>query len=227
MSGQGDGESEVQFARSLSAGEPEALRRFEGMLAGLDRVLGSMKLDAASLDEVRQRVRTRLLVPDEQGAVRITRYAGQGRLEGLVHVTASRIAVDLVRARRADHGADADATQRLADGDPDPLLAAMKQQAGEHFRRAFARAVDALDDRESALLKLHLLRGVTLERLAEMYSVHRATVVRWLSEARAKVLAGTRKELSAQLGARELDEVLGLLESQLDASVERLFRTRG
>lgn len=225
MNEAGPDETEREFARALVARDPAALARFEQMLTRLDRVLGTMKLDEATLDEVRQGVRTRLLVADEHGEVRITRYAGRGRLESLVHVTASRIAVDLLRARR-QRTSGPEELERLADGDADPMLAAMKQQAGAHFRRAFAHAVDALDDRESALLKLHLLRGVSLERLAEMYSVHRATIVRWLADARARVLTGTRRELATQLGAREVDEVLALLESRLDASVERLFRTR-
>jgi RNA polymerase sigma-70 factor (ECF subfamily) len=181
---------------------------------------------AAGGDEVRQRVRQRLLLPAEDGVAPLVSYAGEGKLEGLVIVTATRIALDLLRERRRDQAAPTVA-EALSDRGDDPLLALMKERAREGFCSAFAKAVDGLDPRDRNLLKLHLLRGVAHEKLAEMYGVHRATVVRWLADARAKVLSSTRRELERTLGEREFAETVALLESQLDASIERLFRTRG
>lgn len=221
--------AEIEFARAVACGEPAAVARFEReLLAKIPAALARMKLDDDALDEVLQRVRERLLLPAEgEDQPRLVRYAGQGRLEGLVTVTASRIALDLVRARDGADTRDDRALDALAEREDDPLMAAMKARAKAGFRAAFARAIDGLDPRDRNVLKLHLLRGVTLERLAEMYSVHRATVVRWLAEARAKVLSATRRELASAVGPAELDETIALLESQLDASIERLFRTQG
>ena len=132
---------------------------------------------AAGGDEVRQRVRQRLLLPAEDGVAPLVSYAGEGKLEGLVIVTATRIALDLLRERRRDQAAPTVA-EALSDRGDDPLLALMKERAREGFCSAFAKAVDGLDPRDRNLLKLHLLRGVAHEKLAEMYGVHRATVVR-------------------------------------------------
>jgi RNA polymerase sigma-70 factor, ECF subfamily len=221
--------AEVEFARAVAREEPAAVARFEReLLAKIPAALARMKLDAATLDEVTQRVRERLLVPAEgEREPRLVGYAGQGRLEGLVLVTASRIALDLMRSRAGAEAHDGGAIDALVEREDDPLMATMKARAKAGFRAAFARAIDGLDPRDRNVLKLHLLRGVTLDRLAEMYSVHRATVVRWLADARAKVLSATRKELASAVGQGELDETIALLESQLDASIERLFRTRG
>ncbi|MFO0558908.1 MAG: sigma-70 family RNA polymerase sigma factor [Polyangiales bacterium] len=222
-------EEEVEFARAVVAGDAVAVARFEReCLATIDGALAHMRLDAATVDEVRQRVRQRLLLAADDGVARLVSYAGDGKLEGLVVVTATRIALDLVRERKREGDRDGPSVaEALADRGDDPLLTMMKERAREGFRSAFAKAVDGLEPRDRNLLKLHLLRGVSLEKLAEMYSVHRATVVRWLAEARAKVLSATRKELERTLGERELAETVALIESQLDASIERLFRTRG
>ncbi|MBL8681854.1 MAG: transcriptional regulator [Myxococcales bacterium] len=228
-------EGEVEFARAVARGEPAAVARFEReILASIDKALATMRLDPAALDEVKQRVRVRLLVAEEGAPPRLVAYAGRGRLEGLACVTASRIALDLLRASKSNAAAPVD---RLADDfgvdaaratgtGADPEDALVREDVKQRFRVAFAAAVDALDARERAVLKLHLLEGVTLDRLAGMYSVHRATVVRWLADARSKVLSRTRRELAESLGATDVDSTIALLESKLDASIERLFRTR-
>lgn len=218
---------EAEFARAVVRGEPAAVQRFERVhLGALDGALAHMKLDADALDEVKQRVRERLLLAEPPQPARLESYAGQGKLEGLVVVTASRIALDLLRARKAP-ARESSALEQLADEGADPLLAAMKSAARSGFREAFSKAIEGLAPRDRALLKLHLLRGVTLEALATMYGVHRATVVRWLADARAKVVADTRRTLANTVRSGELDETIALIESQLDASIERLFRTQG
>ena len=93
--------AEVEFARAVAREEPAAVARFEReLLAKIPAALARMKLDAATVDEVTQRVRERLLLPAEgEREPRLVGYAGQGRLEWLVLVTASRIALDLMRSR--------------------------------------------------------------------------------------------------------------------------------
>jgi RNA polymerase sigma-70 factor (ECF subfamily) len=72
---------------------------------------------------------------------------------------------------------------------------------------------------------LHFLGGVTLEQLAQMYDVHRATVVRWLSAAREAVFAATRAHVAEKIAApeSELDEMFDLVKSRVELSVERLL----
>lgn len=219
---------ELLLACSMRAGDLRAVPLFERLcIAPIEGVLSRAKLSPDEADELRQKVRERLLIPDDAGATRLEGYAGEGRLEGLVRVMASRLVVDLARSRRARPGSD-DALLDLPAGTHDPALLALKQRCQGDFRTAFASAVASLDARERNLLRMHLLGGVTLEQLAAMYGVHRATVVRWIAAARERVLSATRRDLESRgvLRGDELGAFIAMVESGLDLSVERLFRSQ-
>jgi RNA polymerase sigma-70 factor (ECF subfamily) len=226
----GEGGIELALAFALRARQPAAHAAFESRyLAHLDRALGRMRLGDAELDEVKQLVRQKLLVPREDGQLRVEEYAGRGRLAGLVHVAATREALSLLRRvrREVPAGDDDDLAAPVGDG-WDAGLELARERYKTAFRPAFADAVAALETRERNLLRLHLLGGVPLEQLAAVYGVHRATIVRWLAAARARVLDGTRANLLTRLGVRpdELESLMGWVQSHLDASVERLFATQ-
>lgn len=217
---------EVALALGCAAGDGEALARFEQLyLEPLPRVLGAMKLDRALLDDVAQETRRKLLVSEDGASPRIVGYAGRGSLAGLVKVTATRTAITLLRKTgRESPGDDAilDAT-----GERDPELGFLKAHYRAAFREAFEDAIGSLGARERNLLRLHFLRKVTLDALATMYGVHRATIVRQLASVRDELERATKKGLRARLGvsAAELDSVMDLIKSRFDASVERLLRT--
>lgn len=213
--------AERALADGCARGDPEALATLErDYLAPARAGLAHMRLPAAALDDVMQLTREKLLVGDPP---RLCGYAGQGKLRGLVQVVATRAALDHVRAQARlvpDDGA-AD----LAAIDDDPELAYLKAHYRDAWKTAFTEAAGALDARDRNLLRLHHLSGVTLDALAAMYGVHRATAVRWLADARAKLLSGTRTRLASALtvSTAELDSILELIDSRLDASVGRLL----
>ena len=157
---------------------------------------------------------------------KIVGYAGRGTLHGLVKVVATRTALSLLRRR----GVESPGDEALLDveGEADPELSFLKAHYRAAFRAAFEEAVHALAPRERNLLRLHCLRNVTLEALAAMYGVHRATIVRQLAKIRDELDRLTRKGLRERLGgadAREIAEVMELVRSRFDVSVERLLRT--
>jgi RNA polymerase sigma-70 factor (ECF subfamily) len=221
--------AELWLACAVSAGDATAIRLFEERyVAPLETTLTRMRLAPAELDEVKQLVRAKLLVVGESGRARIEEYAGQGRMSGLVQVVATREAISLLRrTKREVAGDEDDLTEPLAVP-VDPGLEVLKGKYRVAFRAAFAEAVSALTPKQRNLLRMHLLGGVTLEQLASVQGVHRASIVRWLKEARETVSAKTKETLSRTLGVRadELSSLHALAESQLDASVERLLRTR-
>ena len=104
-------------------------------------------------------------------------------------------------------------------------MSLIKAQYRAAFSDGFARAIATASRRDRNLLRLHFLGGVTLEQLAQMYNVHRATVVRWLAAARDTVFAATREHVAQQLAAPsdELDEMFDLVKSRVELSVERLL----
>ena len=215
---------ELELAQACARGDAEALATLERDYLGPSRAgLAHMKLSAAVLDDVMQATRLKLLVATDDGPPRLVAYAGQGKLRGLVQVVAARAALDHVRGQA--RLVPDDATGDLAAIDDDPELAYLKAHYRDAWKTAFTEAAVALDPRDRNLLRLHHLSGVTLEALAAMYSVHRATAVRWLADARRRLLEGTRTRLGATLdvSSAELDSIMHLIDSRLDASVARLL----
>ncbi|MBK9035675.1 MAG: transcriptional regulator [Myxococcales bacterium] len=214
---------ELALALACARGDRTALTTFErDYLRQVPAGLGHMRLDGAVVDDVVQHTRTRLLVAEPGATARIVAYAGQGKLRGLVQVVAARIALDHVRGQPR---AAPDELGDLAAVADDPELTFLKATYRDAWKSAFTEAVDDLDARARNLLRLHHLTGATLEQLAAMYSVHRATVVRWLADARGRLLDGTRRRLTTALAVSptEVDSILALIASRLEASVGRLL----
>jgi RNA polymerase sigma-70 factor (ECF subfamily) len=170
---------------------------------------------------VRSAVRDKLLLADGDRPPRILEYAGRGRLRGLVQVTATRTAIDRIRLEERE----AELPARELAGPTDVALSLIKAQYREAFSAGFASAVASASRRDRNLLRLHFLGGVTLEQLAQMYGVHRATIVRWLAAAREAVVRATREHVAGQIAAPpdELDEMFDLVKSRVELSVERLL----
>ena len=79
----------------------------------------------------------------------------------------------------------------LAALDPEQQL--VRNKYGPLFETALRDAVGQLSSRDRNLLRLHYVSGISLDAVARMYHVHRATVVRWL--------AAIRDEIEGNLGA--------------------------
>lgn len=214
--------AELYLALACARGDAAAIAAFErDYLAVVPQALASMKLPAATVEDVRSAVRDKLLLPDGERRARIVDYAGRGRLRGLVQVTATRTAIDRIRLEERE----AELPARDFAAPTNVELSLIKAQYRDAFREGFARAVETASRRDRNLLRLHFLGGVTLEQLAQMYGVHRATVVRWLAAARAAVFGATREHVAGQLNAPadELDEMFDLVKSRIELSVERLL----
>lgn len=216
------GLAEVHLALACIRGDNAAILAFDrAFLDVVPHALAGMKLTTATVEDVRATVRDKLLLPDGERGPRVLDYAGRGRLRGLVQVTATRTAIDRIRLEERE--AELPAREIAAAGNLE--LSLIKAQYREAFSAGFARAVAAASRRDRNLLRLHFLGGVTLEQLAQMYSVHRATVVRWLAAARETVFGATREHVADTIGApsEELDEMFELVKSRVELSVERLL----
>ena len=221
---------ELYLASACVAGSKRALRVLaDTYLDAATEAVRHMHLPADLADDVHQKTSEKLLVSAAGEPAKIVQYAGQGKLRGLIKVIATRTALSELRK----HGREVaypEAGPDIFEGpsNSDAELAFVKDSYRAEFKVAFERAVDALSERERNLLRLHLLRGVTLAALADIYSVHRATVTRWLAAAREKLLKTTRTKLGEQLelGRNEIESVMDWIGSRLDASVSRVLRTR-
>jgi RNA polymerase sigma-70 factor (ECF subfamily) len=217
------GVSELYLALACARGDGTAIAAFDrAFLDVVPAALASMKLPKATVEDVRATVRDKLLLADGGGVPRVVEYAGRGRLRGLIQVTATRTAID--RIRHEDREAELPADHQLAAAG-DIELSLIKAQYRDAFVAGFTAAVAKLERRDRNLMRLHLLGGVTLEQLAQMYGVHRATVVRWLAAARSALFDATRAHVATAIGAPadELDQMFDLVRSRVELSVERLL----
>jgi RNA polymerase sigma-70 factor, ECF subfamily len=222
-----EGVSELALAFACTASDPRALAIVEERyISAVAPALAHMGLDSATLEDLAQHVRHKLLVADEDGEIKLQRYAGKGTLRGLVKVTAVREAISLLRKQRGAVQAPED-FERLAEPADDPELHFLKAHYRAAFRGAFATAVGMLDGRERNVLRMHLLGGMTLEQVARMYAIDRSTVVRLLQRVRGKLFAHTRDALRTNLAIDgiEFDGVLALIRSRFEVSLGRLLET--
>ena len=155
------------------------------------------------------------------GAPRIAEYAGQGPLQAWVRVAAVRIAMNLLRDRGRTLLVDDEAFfDVVGDGSAESRLR-YSEACSEALREAFG----TLSARERNLLRMHHLHGLTVDDLAPTLRVHRATVARWIANARDQLLVQTRAGLQKRLavGDATVDSILRELAGKIDVSVSRLL----
>jgi RNA polymerase sigma-70 factor (ECF subfamily) len=221
---------DLVLACACATGESAALLAFDRhFLHDIDLAYARATDLGIPRDEFRQRVRERLFVAAPGRDVRITGYAGRGPLRSWVRVTATRVMLD--QARRAtppDRPAgDASLFERVNDR-IDPELEYMRHAYGAAVPDAMQAGFASLSPRQRNLLRQRYLYGMSTERIATAYGVHRATTFRWLEEARAALLLGMRSALGQRLEVAdpELDSVLEMLASRIDVSVRRLLASQ-
>jgi RNA polymerase sigma-70 factor (ECF subfamily) len=220
--------AELYLACACAAGERTALAAFDAKyLSRVGVFLSRMRPQPVFVDEVRQTLREKLLVGPSP---RIREYSGQGDLSGWLRVVTVRTALNMQRnlSERLDGGPDSrQGASRLVEP-VSPELDYVKERYREGFRQALEHAFSGLTSEQRNLLRLHFIDGMTLHQLAVLSRVHRATVARWIAEARQQIMDDARTRLQQQLavGSADIDSMIGLLKSRIDLSISRLLASR-
>lgn len=216
---------ELFLAWAASTGDAAAVRTFDArVLPAIDPVVRRIDPAPAFVDEVRQAVRVRLLLGADGAAPRLAAYQGRGPLVAWVRVAATRVALNLKRARRPVVSTE-DVLEELVAAEPDPELRHLKQLYRAELATALREALAALADRPRALLRLHFVDGLPLARIGRLYQVHESTASRWVRQAADAVADDARRRLHARLGLSEasVDSVVRMVRSNLELSVRRLL----
>ena len=219
-------DSELALAAAVAAGDPAAIREFEARyLTPVRSQLRAMNLGAEDIADIEQAIRIKLLVGDGDTPARVVQYAGQGKLGGLVRVAAVREALTLLRRKKTTTSEDW--LEELSSPDDDSELVQLKARHRVEFKAAFEEAVRRLSPREHAMLRLHLVRQHSIDDIGAVYLVHRATAARWIEAAKTRLRRETTRILGERFGLRgpELERVVGLIESRIELSIERLLTT--
>lgn len=206
-------------ARGHAAGLAEFDRRFHGEFAG---ALSRFRLDRATIDELTQVVREKLFVAGSDRPPRILEYGGKGPLVSWLRAVIVRTAIDYRRHEALEPKPTDDGEPLLDVGaaTDDPELESIRARYAGPFREALREAIHALEADERNALRLHVAEGVSLDDIARMYGVHRATIARWIQSARERLLKGTRKLLEERLrlSPREFESLVRLCQSRLELS---------
>lgn len=204
--------ADLALVFACAHGGPRALARFEHTYG--DRLRASLRkmgLSAGDVQAAMQKARAELFVAEPGTAARIAKYSGKGDLGGWLRVTVTRSALKMFRGQRPasleEERLGAELVARGASDEPE--LAYMRELYRPVFRRAFSDALGCIDAADRALLKQNLLDRVSIDRLAVMHQVHRATVARRVARAREQLISETRKrfQMEARVTKEECESI--------------------
>lgn len=202
-------------------GDAVALRELERLLAEIPSHVAKLKLNASEVDELTQRVRELLLVGPPR---KLLEYGGRGPLGGWLRVLVVRLATrERARAKQFE-AVDQSTLHTLAAQSPEHQVARAKWQ--RLFDEALRAAFQSLSEEERSLFRLQFRQGLTLDELAKVLQVHRATVARRIAEARETLWRRLTEHIRGSLGAAEAEEAETLLRdyrSRLEISLSALL----
>jgi len=178
---------------------------------------------SVSTEDVMQWTREKLLVGTEGEKPKLAQYTGRGALVGWVRVVAVREALQDRRKSKRERARDDAALLEGATAEVSAELVLLRERYADSFRSAVQQALRKLTAEQRSLLRFHTHDGLTIDELAPMLGVHRATAARRLEKARADALDYTREILRDTHGlseseARSLCIVLG---REVDVSIKR------
>lgn len=218
--------ADLAMAAACAAQENSAHAAFDSVLTEVDAAGASTNATKDLVAEVKQLLRVQLLVPKNDKPPGIAGYRGKGPLRGWVRITATR---ELIRHKKKQKReaplADRTLDHLLTSG-IDPGLAALKAEYRAEFAVALREAIEDLGAEDRTLLRQQIVDGLSIDAIGAAFGVHRATAARWLNRARGALVAATHRRLAARLKlpVEQIESVIRLVSSQLDASVIRYLR---
>lgn len=217
--------NDLYLALGCLAGQPRAVVTFEREIMSAVRpsVERASRDGAVSPEDVMQWTREKLLVGSEEDRPKLEQYTGKGPLVGWVRVVAVREALQDRRKSKRQRARD---DTSLLDGGPPVVgmeVSLLRERYAASFKTAVQDALRRLTPEQRSLLRFHTHDGLTIDELAPMLGIHRATAARRLERARADALEHTRTILRDTHGlsdseARSLCIVLG---REVDVSIKR------
>ena len=178
-------------------------------------------------EDVQEQLVLALLVGSASTPPTIGSYSGKARLDRWVGVAARRAALTWLRRNQTEMRARrAAAAEPISVDGASPETAYMKERYRGEFERALTEALERLPERDRVLLRLYMVNGVTIDRIATMFKVGQATVSRWLASARSILLDDIKEALRSRLGTSsdELASLARMVASRLDVTLPTILK---
>lgn len=215
---------DVYLAIACLDGDPTAIGYLErDCLSEVERAARKVRATDDQAAEVRGHLGRVLFTAEAGRAAALAEFTGRGDLRGYIRVIATRELVRVVARGRRESPIEPLLDRLQLSRAPE--LSLLHARHGEAIAAALRAALDALDERERAVLRYSLIDGWSIDRIGELYGVHRATASRWLNAARDSLGDHLRTEASARMAIpiEEVDSIVQLVHSQIDVSLERIL----
>jgi RNA polymerase sigma-70 factor (ECF subfamily) len=220
---------DLYLACACLARLPEAASTLQARHGASIRAAMSKLLPRSEVAEAEQRLMASLLVGNASSPAKLQSYAGKAPLDRWLAVAAQNAALMWLRENRAQRRMQAAAAaEPPARGSTDPEIGFLKEKYRGEFERALADALARLPSRERVILRLHLVNGVTVEKIGKMLSVSQSTASRLLAAARQVLLQDIQQSLRERLNlpSDELASIAGMVASQIDLSLSNLLASK-
>ncbi len=214
--------SDVYLAAACLAGSEDAQQALlNETRPKLGRSLRKLGASPETCDEVEQRVFEMVLLGERP---QLLGYTGKGSLGGWIRTIAIRTCRRTLGLER-QHAGEARDLDGLASPNEDVEIGYLKERYREQFRDAFLGAASELSERQRNILRQQHRDGLSIDALAQLYKVHRATAARWAASARLALLDGTKNRLRHAIGVdtQDFKSILRLVQSQLDVGIDTLL----
>jgi RNA polymerase sigma-70 factor (ECF subfamily) len=219
--------ADLALAAACAAQEPTAHAAFDAVLTEVDAAGASTGATKDLVEEVKQLLRLQLLVAKDGKPPGITGYRGKGPLRGWVRITATRELIRHKKKRTREVSFEQSLDQYLSSG-VDPALEQLKGEYRAEFALALNEAIEDLTPEDRTLLRQAIVDDMSIDAIGAAFGVHRATAARWLNRARASLVSATHKRMAdrLELPIEQIESVIRLVQSKLDASVIRYLKER-
>ncbi|MEO6771744.1 MAG: sigma-70 family RNA polymerase sigma factor [Kofleriaceae bacterium] len=216
--------ADLVLAGACVAQDPAAHAAFDRVLAEVDAAGASVGATRDQIDDVKQVLRLQLLVTRDGKPPGLAGYRGKGSLRGWVRITATRELIRHKKRAQRDVSLEGRRTlENLLGSERDPVLEALKAEYRTEFAVALREAIATLGAEDRTLLRHSIVDELSIDAIGVAYGVHRATAARWLTRARAALVAATHARLAdrLRLPVDQIESVIRLVQSKLDASMIR------
>lgn len=217
---------DVFLADACLEGDAAAIRHFEARVIGpLGPALASVDSRPEAVDELRQRVRARLLVAEPGRTPRLAEYRGEASLARWARTVAVRLMLNERRDSAREVQTDDEVLERRLVESGNLELRYVREAHRAHFAEALKEALAAMEPRARTVLRMAFVDHLSIDRIGEFYGTHRATAASWLSAAREALGLATRQRLGhrLQLSDGEVASLLRDLDGNLEVSLRRLL----
>lgn len=217
---------DLAIAAMCEAQEPTAHAAFDDILTEVDAAGAATRAPKDLVQDVKQILRVQLLIRKPDKPPGISSYKGKGPLRGWVRITASRELIRHLKKKKRETPLERSLEDVLVGGSADPMLSQLKAEYRSEFASALKEAIVALSAEDRTLLRQSIVEQLSIDAIGAAFGVHRATAARWLQRARAALVTGTRTKLATRLAmpVEQIDSVIRLVQSRLDASMIRYLR---